>query len=73
MNITKIKTIFEEVLEKGIPYDFHATDLYIPFTPDNITLVRKYNIFSTIFISEIDGSLWYDLPFCYNFQLVEKR
>jgi len=66
------KTIFEQVIEAGIPFNNHCSDLYIPVTTDTAKLLRKcakennYTSMITQFTSNIDGKLWYDIPFAYD-------
>jgi hypothetical protein len=62
------KPIFELIQEASIPFDHHESDLYIPANEQTCVLldnmVRKpFGI--TTFVSQIDGKLWYDIPFAY--------
>lgn len=49
--------------------DHHATDLYLRVSPKSTELVNsmKYrnNGMISTFKDNIDGDLWYELPFCY--------
>lgn len=58
-------SLFEEVISRGIPYEHHESDLYIPFTKETEKLVRNYNVSAERFISQIDGKVWFDIPFVY--------
>lgn len=58
---TAIKTLPPEHI------DHHESDLYILKTPESTAIVKAYE-FSTIveqFRSQIDGLIWYDIPFGY--------
>ena len=47
--------------------DHHASDLYIKRTPAAVALVERLGnkaLLST-FRSQIDGCIWYELPFCF--------
>lgn len=59
--------IFNQVKRAGIPYANHASDLYIPVNSYTSKLVDQYEYRSNIttFKSQIDGLLWYDIPFAY--------
>lgn len=48
--------------------DHHASDLYLKRTPAAEKLVGRLDntaLLST-FRSQIDGCIWYELPFCFN-------
>ena len=66
-------SIFAEVVSLGIPYDNHATDLYIPVTDQTTRLLKKYGIKADKFKSNIDGKIWYDVPFAYDPEWENKR
>lgn len=47
--------------------DHHASDLYLKRTPAAVALVGRLDntaLLST-FRSQIDGGIWYELPFCF--------
>lgn len=47
--------------------DHHATDLYLMVDDVSRVIVGALdnNILLSVFRSQIDGKLWYELPFCY--------
>lgn len=52
--------------------DHHASDLYLRKTPESTALINKMKyrnsgLLST-FRDNIDGDIWYELPFCYGFE-----
>ncbi len=59
--------IYEAAKEAGIEIDSHCSDLYMPVNEKSIKLVNQYKYKTNvdIFISQIDGSRWYDVPFAY--------
>lgn len=67
------KTLFDEVKELGINYDYYKSDLYLPYTPENLALVKKYfpnsrSIMYSIFVSnkpEDKKSTWIEIVFAY--------
>jgi len=61
-----------EVAVKTLPaedIDHHASDLYIRKTPESTALLKRMRYRNsgllTTFRSNIDGDIWYELPFCY--------
>jgi hypothetical protein len=60
-------SIYTELLEKGVALDHHATDLYAKVTPASRAIVEAYEFRNNVktFTSQIDGELWYDIPFAY--------
>ena len=62
-----MRDIWEAVKAKGIQHDNHSTDLYIPVNAETRALVAEYEFKCnvTTFICQIDGKLWYDIPFAY--------
>ena len=47
--------------------DHHASDLYIKRTPAAVALVERLDstVLLSVFRSQIDGRIWYELPFCF--------
>lgn len=63
-------TILEQLLHAGLDktqYDTWASDLYVPVNDITKAWVAKYEYKAqvTVFTSETDGKLWYDIPFGY--------
>lgn len=61
-------TIFDKVLESGIEFEHHESDLYIPVNDKTAILIREYEFTKnvTTFQCRISGDIWYDIPFAYN-------
>jgi hypothetical protein len=60
-------SLWDEIEARGIPYDHHESDLYIPVTAETRELVSRYdkNRTATVFKSQTDGKMWFDIPFAY--------
>ena len=60
-------SIYETLQEAGVPLDNHESDLYAKVTDDSRAIIAKYAYRTNvrIFRSQIDGTLWYDIPFAY--------
>ena len=64
------KTIKEQLLELGMKQeeiDNHCSDLYVLKNSISEKFVSEYKFKSIVkpFRSEIDGKIWYDMPFAY--------
>jgi len=53
-------SLFDDIVNAGIPYDNHYSDLYIPVTPKTTALLKKHGVFATTFTNQVEGGLWYD-------------
>lgn len=67
-----MKTLFEEIVERGIPYKNHESDLYIPATEETTDLINRYYRSNvklsgcvSFFTNRVEGGLWYDIAFAY--------
>jgi hypothetical protein len=61
-------SIFEQVKASGIPYHNHQSDLYIPVNETTKEMVKNYKFKNnvTTFVNQVEGGLWYDIPFAYS-------
>lgn len=59
--------IYKEVVKRNIPHQSHESDLYIPVTDETRQLLTEYEYRAnvTIFINQVEGGPWYDIPFAY--------
>ena len=59
---------YAEEFMNGNEIDHHASDLYLKVTPISKAIVGKLANRSllTTFIDNIEGQVWYELPFCYH-------
>ena len=60
-------TIYQELLAADVPLDNHESDLYALVTDASRAIVARYQHREIVktFTSEVDGKLWYDIPFAY--------
>lgn len=60
-------SIYDQMKASGIPIDSHESDLYAKVTDESREIVREYPFKGNVrvFKSEVDGTLWYDIPFAY--------
>lgn len=65
--ITQIKDVYEECKKQNIEINSWCSDLYIPVNRRTKTIIELYEFKMnvTIFNSDIDGRLFYDIPFAY--------
>lgn len=63
-------TIFEAACEALPAYDIdhHESDLYLRVTATSKALISRFQYKHMVktFTDQIDGVLWYELPFCYD-------
>lgn len=57
--------LYDQVVAAGLPIDSHESDLYIKVTPASTALVTASGRSYQTFTSNIDGQLWYDVPFAF--------
>ena len=66
----KTKSIQKQLEALGVKIDNHCTDLYFPVTEETKKVVNSYiykrNV--TTFKSQIDGTLWFDIPFAFELE-----
>jgi hypothetical protein len=60
-------SIYERLRAASIPLDSHESDLYAKVTPESSAIVRAYEHRQNVrvFVSQIDGRPWFDIPFAY--------
>jgi hypothetical protein len=60
-------SIFEQVKSSGIEYGNHESDLYIPVNEQTQAIIQTYQFKENVqtFRNQIDGQLWFDVPFAY--------
>lgn len=61
-------SIYDQLKETGCEINNHESDLYVPVNDSTKALVEQYEHKSNVssFISQIDGKLWYDVPFAFD-------
>lgn len=59
------KHIYNEIVKRGIQHANHCSDLYIPVTQETAQLLKEYDLRATTFENQVEGGIWYDVPFQY--------
>ena len=59
-------SIYQQMTERGIPCDNHESDLYVLATSEAREILVKSGHSFTTFTSQIDGKVWYDVPFAFD-------
>lgn len=62
-------SLYTELIEAGVPVSNWQSDLYFPRTVKTAEILRRHPLqkqSATIFRSQIDGSLNYDVPFAFD-------
>ncbi len=61
------KELYDTLVARGIQTDYHESDLYFPVTEETTALVNDFEHKKIVktFTSQLDGKLWYDVPFGY--------
>lgn len=59
------RSIHQQLLAAGVELDSHESDLYAKVTPESTRIVEESDHSSSMFRSEVDGKMWFDLPFAY--------
>jgi hypothetical protein len=61
------QSLYVRLQQAGIPVEIHASDLWVPITDVSRAIVEKYEFFQhvTVFWSERDQTMCYDIPFGY--------
>jgi hypothetical protein len=59
------ESIYDACVARNIPITHHASDLYIPCTPETLELVKHFGHQAETFTNQVEGGLWLDVPFQY--------
>lgn len=64
-------TLYQQLVEAGVEISNHYSDMYVKATPESTSIINKFrsdgNLFSSVrFKNNIDGTMWYDIPFLYD-------
>ena len=58
-------SLYAECVKRGIPAHNHESDLYIPITEETRALVKHFKKSAEVFKNQVEGGLWYDVPFAF--------
>lgn len=56
-------SLYADCIAAGIPYHNHESDLYIPANDQTRALLKKHNLKAEAFTNQVEGGLWFDVPF----------
>lgn len=61
------QSIYQAMIDAGVPVDHHESDLYAKVTPESREIVRQYEFRHNVslFKAQSSGEMWYDIPFAY--------
>lgn len=60
--------IYNQMVNAGVPIAHWQSDLYVPVNPTTtsiLSLIPETKKIATTFRHNINGRLWYDIPFAY--------
>jgi hypothetical protein len=60
-------SIYDEMKRHGVEIDNHESDLYVPVNKVTELIVGAYPFKCNVkkFKSNVDGKMWYDIPFAF--------
>ena len=62
-------SLYHELKSAGIELDSHYSDLYVKDSPQARAIIQRHMDkkarFPSLFISQIDGKPWFDIPFAF--------
>lgn len=58
-------SLYQALVDAKCEIDNHESDLYVKATPEVEKIIRQHACNASRFVSQIDGSLWWDVPFAY--------
>ena len=59
-------SLYTDLIDAGIPVSNWQSDLYCPVTPLTRELIKKHDKRATTFKNQVEGGLWYDVPFAFD-------
>ena len=61
-------TIYQELQAADIPIDHYESTLYAKITPESEKIIENYRWKEHVsrFMSQIDNTMWFDIPFAYD-------
>lgn len=59
-------SIYADCVRLGVPVQNHASDLYIPVNDATRLLLKAHGLTATTFTNQVEGGLWYDVPFAFD-------
>jgi len=76
-----MKSIYARMIEAGVETANHQSDLYVPVNDTTRQIIKEYNesvepgyeVKPEVFVSKIDHTLWFDIPFMFDPYWESKR
>ena len=65
-------TLYDALKSAGVPLDNHYSDLYVEVNDTSRAILRHYGAPQISFRSNLDGKVWFDVPFAFDPYWVEK-
>lgn len=62
-------SLYTELVENNVPVSNHYSDLYFPKNDKTTAILAKYSTQksnATRFINQVEGGVWYDVPFAFD-------
>lgn len=62
-------TLYDAIKAAGIAIAAHESDLYFPVTEQSTAILKQYPLKhsnATKFTNQVEGGIWYDVPFAYD-------
>ena len=59
--------IYGQMVDAGVEIASHESDLYVKVTPESEAIINTYEHKANVrrFVSAIDGTQWFDIPFAF--------
>lgn len=59
-------SLYTDLIEAGQPVSNWQSDLYCPVNEVTCALLKKHDKLATTFTNQVDGGLWFDVPFAFD-------
>ena len=63
----KPESLYAELKQAGVPIANHESDLYFPVTAETRAILDRWpeKATATTFLNQVEGGLWFDVPFAF--------
>ena len=58
-------SVYEQLKAAGCELDNHYSDLYVKATPESQKILTEHKARASVFTSQIDNALWFEVPFAW--------
>lgn len=59
-------SLYTDLIEAGQPVSNWQSDLYCPVNEVTRALIEKHDKKATTFTNQVEGGLWFDVPFAFD-------